>query len=344
MRATLFLSTAIILLILGASRLGGQTQALPEENFFTKSLHYTNRGIEFVYSKEHGGLERLTGLSATEAGCLKSKCHVRTCDACHKKDVDGKVVYSVEQARTETACQTCHPVDKDSPDVHVRSGMKCMDCHTTREIHGDGVAYDTYMKPGFFDARCENCHTELSQTASHTVHGGKLDCRACHAREASTCFNCHIDTRLAGGKDSSIEQRGMLFLVNHDGKVKLANLLSYVYGQKTMITLAPVFPHSIVKEGRACEACHATSNVRAVKKGTLELFRWRDGAAKSPEGVIPVIEGMKWNMDFLAREGDTWVPLAKPAEPLINFSGYCSPLSREQMANLESKQRQGGEK
>ena len=340
MRAILFVSFAVLLLFVGAIRVEGQTQAPPDENFFTKSLHYTNRGIEFVYSKEHGGLERLTGLSATEAGCLKAKCHVQTCDACHKKDVDGKAVYTVEQAQTESACQTCHPVNKDDPDVHVRSGMKCMGCHTPREIHGDGVAYDTYMKPGFFDARCENCHTELTQTASHTVHRGKLDCRACHARDAATCVNCHIDTRLAGGKDNSIERHGMLFLVNHDGKVKLGNLLSYVYGQKTMITLAPVFPHSIVREGRTCDACHATSIVRAVKKGTLDLFRWRDGEAKTPEGVIPVIEGMTWNLDFLAREGDHWVPLANAAEPLINFSGYCSPLSREQMAKLATSQRQ----
>ncbi len=33
-----------------------------DESFYAKSLHYTNRGIEFIYSKEQGGVERLTGV------------------------------------------------------------------------------------------------------------------------------------------------------------------------------------------------------------------------------------------------------------------------------------------
>jgi len=34
----------------------------PEKNFYEKSLHYTNKGLEYWYSKEQGGLERLTGI------------------------------------------------------------------------------------------------------------------------------------------------------------------------------------------------------------------------------------------------------------------------------------------
>jgi hypothetical protein len=26
-------------------------------------------------------------------------------------------------------------------DVHFASGMECMDCHTPREMHGDGIQY-----------------------------------------------------------------------------------------------------------------------------------------------------------------------------------------------------------
>ena len=337
MRRGFVLSVVWVLLAAGGAM--GQEGAPPEEEVFYKnSLHFTNRGIEFVYSKEHGGLERLTGLSATDAGCLKAKCHVRSCDTCHKTEIDGKASYSVENARTEEACKKCHPVPEDTPDVHVKAGMKCMDCHTAREIHGDGVVYDTYMKPGFFDARCENCHKDIPQFASHALHGGKLDCAACHVAKVTTCFNCHIETRLAVGKDSSIEVEGMFFLVNHDNKVKLANVLSYVYGNKTMITVAPTSPHAIVRQGRQCEACHATDIVRRVKKGSLELFAWRGGKAESPKGVIPIIDGMKWNVAYLGKKDGTWVPLADAEDPLINFSGYCSPLSGEQLKKLEKRQ------
>jgi hypothetical protein len=309
-----------------------------DESFFQKSLHYTNRGIAFIYSKEHGGLERLTGMSAEQLGCLKSKCHVRSCDTCHGQVIDGKLSYSAARASDYEVCRPCHPLDKDDPDVHFKLGMKCMDCHSSREIHGDGTAWDTYMQPGALDTRCEKCHRDLTRTASHTVHGGKLDCSTCHALDFVTCINCHIDARLASGKDVSIERRRMFFLVNHDGKVTLGNFLTYVYGKKTMITLAPYFSHSIKKNGRACGDCHATRIVGEVKKGTFTPFSWKDGDVASVEGVIPVVEGMKWNLVFLARENDRWTLLADAAAPLVNFSGYCSPLSREQLARLERPQ------
>ena len=330
---------ALNVVLFAAALAAGQAQTPPlEGSFYTNSLHYTNRGIEFICSKEHGGLEKLTGMSAEELGCLPAKCHVRSCDTCHRKDTDGRAYYSVETARTEAACQRCHAVDESDQDVHFKSGMKCMDCHSAREIHGDGVAYDTYMQPGFFDTRCDNCHNDIPKTASHTVHGGKLDCIVCHARDVVTCFNCHIDTRIAEKKDIQIERHGLFFLVNHEGEVTLGNFLSYVYGNKTMITVAPTFSHAIMEEGRECRACHATSIVRQVKEGVLELLSWRDGDAVSPEGVVPVIEGMKWNLTFLGRASDQWNPLEKPEPPLINFSGYCAPLSREQLGKLERAQ------
>ena len=312
----------------------GQTPP-EEDNFYSRSLHFTNRGIAFVYAKENGGLERLTGLSAEQLGCLKASCHVKSCDTCHKREADGKVSYSVEQARSGEACTRCHDADPKVPDVHRQAGMKCMACHTSREIHGDGVAHDTYQQPGVLETRCEKCHAGIAKTASHTVHKGKLDCGTCHVRDVPTCFNCHIESRLANKKGSSIERHGIFFLVNHDGRVGLANFLSYVYKKGTMITLAPTSPHSITKAGRACPACHGTQIARDVAAGTLVLSRFSDGELKSVEGVIPVVEGMTWNLAFLDRDGDRWVPMTSPSPPLVNFSGFCTPLTRAQLANLE---------
>jgi len=209
-----------------------------------------------------------------------------------------------------------------------------MDCHTAREIHGDGTLHSTYNEPGFFDARCENCHDQIAKTASHTIHQGKLDCIPCHVLEMPTCINCHIDTRLVNGKDNSIQLNNMLFLVNHDGKVKLANFLSYVYGEKTMITLAPSFTHSVKKSGRTCGECHGSKIVQDLKKNKLTLMRWEGGAMKNVEGVIPVIEGMTWNLPWLSKSDGRWVPLKSAVKPLVNFSGYCSPLTAEQFDKL----------
>jgi len=317
-----------------AGAVGEKTKSPTDDNFYAKSLHYTNRGIEFIYSKEQGGLERLTGLTASQAGCLKGKCHARTCDTCHLKEVDGRATYSLDPAVAQAACEKCHGVP-EGPDVHRQKGMKCMACHSTREVHGDGIAYDTYMQPGVLDTRCEKCHQELKRTVSHTVHKGKLDCSTCHVAELVTCLNCHVETRVKEAKDVQIELKGMLFLVNHDGRVTLANFLSYVYRNRAMITLAPTFSHSITREGRQCRDCHGTKIVRDLASNTFVPVRWENGKAINVEGVIPVLEGMKWNVPYLNYENGKWVPIANPGEPLLNYSAFCTPLTRAQFAKLE---------
>jgi hypothetical protein len=236
--AVAFLMSAAV----GASAQSAPPAQVPDEGFYSKSLHFTNRGIEFVYSKEQGGLEQITGLSASEVGCVKAKCHATSCDTCHRKDVGGKATYSLDPAVAQTACEGCHgAAEKDDPDVHARKGMKCMSCHSTREIHGDGVAYDTYTQPGVLDTSCEKCHSDVSKSASHTVHGNKLDCSACHSRAYQVCLNCHVEARIRGEKGTSVPVTGVLLLVNHGGKVTTANLLTCVYKSRTMITLAPTF-------------------------------------------------------------------------------------------------------
>ncbi|MCX6164212.1 MAG: hypothetical protein NTU73_05020, partial [Ignavibacteriae bacterium] len=196
-----------------------------------------------------------------------------------------------------------------------------MDCHTARELHGDGIAHNTYNEPGFFDAKCTNCHASAKQSMSHTIHKGKLDCLACHMTGSTTCLNCHIDSRLKGIKGSSIQMKNMYFLVNHDGKVKLANLLSYVYQGKTMITFAPAFSHSVIKEGRKCAECHNSQIVKEINEGKFTFARWENNSMKGVEGVIPVIDVLKWNIDFLDRVDSTWIPLENQPELLLNYSG-----------------------
>jgi hypothetical protein len=317
-----------------------QSPAGGTESFFTKSLHYTNRGLEYVYSKEQGGVERILGKSAAEAGCVKPQCHVKSCDVCHKEEKDGKAFFSVQAARSEKACYGCHGAPgKDNPDVHLAKGMKCMQCHTAREIHGDGTAVDTYMKPGVLDARCENCHKELSKIASHTVHGGKVACGPCHIKDLPTCFNCHYETSLAGGKEPRIKRGGLLFLVNHDSQVNVANFLTHVYQNKTMITLAHTSPQTIVRQGRPCEACHGTDVDRQVQAGTFAPISWKKGEIVTAAGVVPVVENMTWNVTFFGREGEKWVPLMSSEKPLVNFSGYCSPLTAAQFEKLLKPQK-----
>ena len=337
MKKTCLFSVPVLLGLL-CSAMAQEEKPLPTENFYTKSLHYTNKGIEFLYSKEQGGLERLTGLSANVLGCSKSKCHATSCDACHAKEMNGKVTYSLDKTVALHACHQCHgEMDKDTVDVHFSKGMKCLDCHSLREIHGDGVSYNTYMQPGFYDTRCEKCHPKIGRSRSHILHEGKVDCVVCHTAETVICLNCHIDEDL---KTTQIVLTKMLFLINHEGKVTAGNMLSYVYQNRTMITFAPVYYHSIKKQGRQCKECHDSKIVRDIKDRAFKPVRWEKGAMKNVEGVIPVVDGMMWNLVYLARKDTAWIPLTDPAEPLLNYSGYCTPLTHEQFGKLSKAQGQ----
>jgi hypothetical protein len=42
------------------------------------------------------------------------------------------------------------------PDVHFEAGMECIDCHTSREVMGDGFAHANME--GQLEIRCEDCH------------------------------------------------------------------------------------------------------------------------------------------------------------------------------------------
>lgn len=315
----------------------------PDKNFYENSLHFTNRGLEYWYSKDQGGLERITGIPFSELPC--GGCHVQSCDTCHKKETNGKAAYSLEPARAQEVCQNCHNLEtleeakknleSATADVHFKKGMKCMDCHYAREIHGDGTAYSSIQQPGAMDTRCENCHTQISECESHEIHGNKVDCNACHIRDLPSCYNCHFDTRVKEGKSVSLPLKNLLFLINHDGKVTLGNLHTFVYQNKTMITFAPSFPHSIMKEGRKCEDCHNTQVINDVKNNKLNIIKFENGEIKSISGVIPVLEGLNWNFVFLNYENGKWIPIEKPAEPLTNYAGYSSPLTREQLIKLE---------
>jgi hypothetical protein len=343
MKRTLPIAGALILLGLMAL-LAAQGQKPPaDKNFYENSLHYTSRGLEYWYAKEQGGLERITGLPFRELPC--ARCHVRSCDTCHKQEVNGRPVYSAALAKNQQVCEGCHGMESldlarktpndPAADVHFSKGMKCLDCHTSREIHGDGVAYDSFQQPGAMDARCEKCHTDLAKCPSSKVHGGKLDCNACHVRDLPSCYNCHFDTRVTEGKSVSLPLNNILFLINHEGRVTLGDLHTFVFQNKTMITFAPSFPHWVMKRGRTCEACHNTPVLQAMKKKTFKPVTFENGALKNISGILPVLAGQKWNFVFLNYVQGGWVPIEDPAEPLVNYAGYSAPLTREQFEKLE---------
>jgi hypothetical protein len=66
-----------------------------------------------------------------------------------------------------------HAYTEQTPDVHFSRGMACIDCHTEREVHGDG---QIYAKRHYeVEIRCETCHGTPGAIATGiTAQGRRL--------------------------------------------------------------------------------------------------------------------------------------------------------------------------
>jgi hypothetical protein len=344
-RGVALLLTATCFIILGLFVNAYSEEIKKEDCFFLKSLHYTVRGMAYWYDKANGGLETVTGIPCSKLpSCCH--CHVSSCDKCHQTKLNDKLAYSTKVAWNQEICIECHQrealvqkIDKTAhqEDVHLAKGMKCMDCHTQREIHGDGTEYKSMKQLGAMDAKCENCHKSIMPSVSHKIHQEKLDCKSCHVRHVVSCYNCHFDTFVKDGKKVAIPLSGWVFLMNYNGKVTSANMQTFVVqGNKTFLVFAPQYSHSIKKEGKKCEECHGTEIVRKVQEGKLKLTWFENGNVKNLTGVIPVVNGVIYEAVYENYKEGKWIPIKNPPSPLLHYAAFGDPLTKEQLKKLST--------
>ena len=344
--------TIIFILAIAAVTFGLSSQSFSQETnepkcLLKSSLHYTVKGMAYWYDKSQGGLETVSGVPYDKLNC--KSCHISYCDVCHRTIKDGKVVYSNAAAKSQDMCLKCHAreasimsIDRkaNTPDVHFASGMQCMDCHTAREMHGDGIEYSSMKQEGVMDVKCEQCHEKINHTTSHTIHQGKIDCKSCHVRQVVSCTNCHFETMVREGKRVAVPVAGWEFLMNYNGKVTSANMQTFVVpGNKTFLMFAPQFSHSVSKEGKKCEECHNTANDKDVENGAINLTWLKNGIVEQTKGVIPVVDGVQYNSVFQNYEKGKWTPIANPQIPKVQYVGFGSPLTKDQLDKLMKTQK-----
>jgi hypothetical protein len=335
----------------GFAGLSGLSQAgvpVPEQEcFFLKGLHYTAKGMEYWYSKEKGGLELLTGVPYSKLTC--QNCHVAGCDQCHRTERGKLLFYTLKAAQNPNMCLKCHAREQaiikinlrdKHEDVHLAKGMGCTDCHSRREMHGDGIEYHSLRQPGAMDTNCEKCHTAVKPSDAHTVHEGKLDCKACHVRQVVSCTNCHFNHMAKAGERKAIPVDSWLFLMNYRNKVTSANMQTFfVRPDKTFLLFAPQMSHSISKEGRRCHDCHGTKVMRQVQKEKKIRLTWtEDGKVVNLKAVIPVARGVEYECAYFDLKDGKWVPVKHPAKPMEQFAAYGEPLTDKQIEALAKRQ------
>ncbi len=321
-----------------------------EECFYLKSLHYTADGMEYWYSRDRGGLETLTGIPYHQLGC--KNCHAPGCDRCHKAESKSGdceyAYYSIVEASNQSLCLTCHGREKamirvdhkaGHEDIHVQQEMICTDCHSQREMHGDGTSYLSLKQSGAMDTACENCHDDIKPTEAHTVHNGRLDCKACHIRHVVSCTNCHFDTLVEKGVRKAIPVSGWMFLMNYENKVTSASMQTFVTGgNKTFLMFAPHMSHSVMRQGHSCEVCHASENAKKVKSGRISLTWLENKQVENRKGVIPVVDGVDYVCVYQNFVDGQWIPVKKPLQPMVQYAAFGKPLTTEQLDKLVTKQ------
>ncbi len=339
----------ILLFVMSLITAGFLVQGYPEDIkkedcFYFSSLHHTSRGMAYWYDKANGGLETLTGIpyASPKLDCIN--CHVKACDVCHKTVSGDTMSYSVSVARNQEICLNCHKrektimkIDQDANqiDVHLIKRMLCNDCHSGKDIHGDGKEYNSMKQAGAIAAKCENCHPSVSDSTSHTIHGDRLECKACHIRHVVSCQNCHFETIVNERKRVDMKVSGWVFLMNYEGKVTSANTQTFVApGDKTFLLFAPQNSHSIMREGRKCPECHGTDAVKQVQRGEVKLTWLDKGELRNLKGVIPVAEEVFYDCVYQNYKDGKWFPITNPPSPMIQYSGYGKPLTKEQLKKL----------
>ncbi len=139
-----------------------------------------------------------------------------------------------------------------APDVHFAAGMECIDCHTSRDVMGDGYAYRNMYHQT--EIRCEDCHGGADVPRYREI-----------TREN--------DEAVRESKGYRIQMRpGMRMIVTAKGRpysnVFLRDGVVHVLGKRSgklftskVITGTP--EHSIVGHGRMeCYACHSRTVVQ----------------------------------------------------------------------------------
>lgn len=281
------------------------------QEYFFNSLHRTRTGIEFGYSKINGGMENITNIPIDSLSC--KKCHSTTgvlqngtpikpetyipfCLDCH----NFKVSFDV----SEQACLTCHLKQKyerekfPGMDVHANAGLTCISCHPQEEFHGElDIAYSSLKVPGAIKVKCTNCHVKLSSNPSHNHHLQKVDCAACHAVSVFSCAGCHFESYTTTAKMRYINDfSNYRLLIKKDGIVKLGEIITQSYKNKTNYVISSTHSHIIQKRATACSDCHrAMGQINVAiqeynNTGFITLAKWNETTRKVDilNAVIPV--------------------------------------------------------
>ena len=253
---------------------------------------------------DHPALEEMFGNHCESCHTTCGDCHVSQPASVGGGLIEGHV-FKATPSLTRN-CTACHGsrvgneyMGKNEgvlADVHFRQGrMKCTDCHTAAEMHGDyaslGLSTDTPADryDGGQAPICTQCHESVVAGADgvqmHQMHGETLSCQVCHSVSYSSCDGCHVQlSEETGNPYFSTEGTYATFLIglnplqSEDRPYKYVPVrhipvdptsYSFYTGADmanfaTLPTWAYATPHNIQRntpQNESCESCHGNAAI-----------------------------------------------------------------------------------
>ncbi|PLX92409.1 MAG: cytochrome C [Desulfuromonas sp.] len=140
-----------------------------------------------------------------------------------------------------------------APDIHFSKGMDCIDCHTSRDVMGDGYAYENmYLQT---EVSCQDCHgsaTKRPMTATIERENDEA------LRESN-----NYQRQMQQGEQMVLTAKGRKYsnVFYENGKIWLQGKRSGKLHESKVITGTP--EHSIVGHERMeCYSCHSRTVVQ----------------------------------------------------------------------------------
>lgn len=140
-----------------------------------------------------------------------------------------------------------------TPDVHFAAGMECIDCHTSRDVMGDGFSYRSMYQQT--EISCEDCHGSATQLPRYREITREND----EALRESRSYKQPVRSGMRMIQTAKGRSYSNVFY--RDGAIWLQGKRSGKLHRSKVITGTP--EHTIVGHGRLeCHACHSRSSVQ----------------------------------------------------------------------------------
>ncbi len=140
-----------------------------------------------------------------------------------------------------------------SPDIHFERGLDCIDCHTSRDIMGDGYAYENMFDQ--IEISCEDCHGSADEPPRYQAIEREND----EALRESKNY----PRPMQQGQEMVLTAKGRKYsnVFWEDGKVWLLSKRSGKLHESKVITGTP--EHRIAGHQRMeCYSCHSRTVVQ----------------------------------------------------------------------------------